>query len=117
MPRVDAFLEIGRQQGASDIHFTVGLPPLVRMDDDLTPVQYRALTDQECQDLVREIMDVDQWAKLGQVGAVDIGYSADGLGRFRLTTSMPSTGSIARTSTAAGNPSCSVTTLKQWCMP
>jgi twitching motility protein PilT len=57
MPRIDAFLEIGRQQGASDIHFAVGLPPLVRLDDDLMPVQYRALTDQECHDLVREIMD------------------------------------------------------------
>jgi twitching motility protein PilT len=84
MPRLDAFLEIGRQQGASDIHFTVGLPPLVRMDDDLTPVQYRALTDQECQDLVREIMDAHQWARLLEVGAVDIGYSAEGLGRFRI---------------------------------
>ena len=30
MARIDAFLEIGRQQGGSDIHFAVGLPPLVR---------------------------------------------------------------------------------------
>jgi len=84
MARIDAFLEIGRQQGASDIHFVVGLPPLVRLDDDLTPVQYRALTDQECHDLVREIMDDDHYARLQQAGAVDIGYASESLGRFRI---------------------------------
>jgi len=84
MARIDAFLEIGRQQGASDIHFVVGLPPLVRLDDDLTPVQYRALTDQECHDLVREIMDDDHYARLQQAGAVDIGYASENLGRFRI---------------------------------
>jgi twitching motility protein PilT len=84
MPRLDAFLEIGRQQGGSDIHFVVGLPPLVRLDDDLMPIQYRTLTDQECRDLIREIMNGDQWLRLEQLGAVDIGYSAEGLGRFRI---------------------------------
>jgi twitching motility protein PilT len=84
MPRIDAFLEIGRQQGASDIHFAVGLPPLVRLDDDLMPVQYRALTDQECHDLVREIMDDHHYATLEHDGAVDIGYASESLGRFRI---------------------------------
>src|SRR5262245_1481544 len=84
MPRIDAFLEIGRNQGGSDIHFAVGLPPLVRLDDDLLPIQYRAITDQECRDLVREIMDDSHWSRLEQAGAVDLGYSAEGLGRFRI---------------------------------
>jgi len=37
MARIDAFLRIGREQGGSDIHFTVGQPPLVRLDGELTP--------------------------------------------------------------------------------
>ena len=41
MPRIDAFLQIGKQQGGSDIHITVGLPPLVRLDGELTPIKYR----------------------------------------------------------------------------
>ena len=31
MAKIDAFLRLGREQGCSDIHFTVGLPPLVRI--------------------------------------------------------------------------------------
>ncbi len=84
MPRLDAFLQIGREQGGSDIHFTVGLPPLVRLDDDLMPIQYRALSPQECSDLVREIMDPEHWAMFEKNGAVDLGYSSEGLGRFRI---------------------------------
>jgi len=82
--RLDAFLEIGRQQGGSDIHFVVGLPPLVRLDDDLMPIQYRTLTEQECRDLIREIVSDEQWSRLEKLGAVDLGYSAEGLGRFRI---------------------------------
>jgi twitching motility protein PilT len=84
MARLDAFLEIGREQGGSDIHLAVGLPPLVRLDDDLMPIQYRALTGQECHDLVREIVDEEHWMRMEQSGAVDIGYTAEGLGRFRI---------------------------------
>ena len=32
MARIDAFLQLGREQGCSDIHITVGRPPLVRLD-------------------------------------------------------------------------------------
>jgi twitching motility protein PilT len=84
MARIDAFLEIGRQQGGSDIHFSVGLPPLVRLDDDLMPIQYRALTEQETRDLVREIMDDDHWQTFERLGAVDLGYSTETMGRFRI---------------------------------
>jgi twitching motility protein PilT len=84
MPRLDAFLEIGRQQGGSDIHLVVGLPPLVRLDDDLMPIQYRTLTEQECRDLIREIMTNEQWTRLEHAGTVDLGYTAEMLGRFRI---------------------------------
>jgi twitching motility protein PilT len=84
MPRIDAFLEIGRQQGASDIHFAVGLPPLVRLDDVLMPIPYRALSDMECDDLVREIVTDAQWDTLKERGAVDLSYEADAGGRYRI---------------------------------
>ena len=44
MANIDSFLQLGREQGGSDIHFTVGRPPLVRLDGDLVELQYRALT-------------------------------------------------------------------------
>lgn len=84
MLRIDAFLEIGKQQGGSDIHFAVGLPPLVRLDDELLPIKYRALSQQECQDLVFEMLSESQRRTLDHMGSVDLGYSAEGLGRFRI---------------------------------
>jgi len=39
MPRIDAFLQLAREQGCSDLHFTVGLPPLVRLDGELTQLK------------------------------------------------------------------------------
>jgi twitching motility protein PilT len=29
--RIDAFLKLGMQQGCSDIHLAVGVPPMLRM--------------------------------------------------------------------------------------
>jgi twitching motility protein PilT len=84
MARIDSFLELGKQQGGSDIHFTVGLPPLVRLDHELQPIKYRELSHQECHELVREIMRDDLWAVFERRGAVDLGYTAEGLGRFRI---------------------------------
>src|SRR5262245_61435301 len=84
MARIDAFLEIGRQQGGSDIHFAVGLPPLVRLDDELVPIPYRELTEQECHDLVREIVNDDHWEACREHGAADLSYHSDSAGRFRI---------------------------------
>src|SRR5262249_58458262 len=84
MARIDAFLEIGREQGGSDIHFAVGLPPLIRLDDELLPIKYRELTEQECVDLVREIVRDELWDTLAQTGAIDFAYARDAIGRFRI---------------------------------
>jgi len=84
MPRIDAFLEIGKQQGGSDIHFTVGLPPLVRLDGELVPIKYRELSHDETESLVLEILDEHHLASYRASGAADFSYRADGLGRFRM---------------------------------
>ena len=84
MPRIDAFLEIGQQQGGSDIHFTVGLPPLVRLDGELLPVKYRALTMDETEGLVREILSEQQLRVFEETGTLDLAYRAENLGRFRI---------------------------------
>lgn len=84
MARIDAFLKLGREQGCSDIHFTVGLPPLVRLDGQLTPLKYRDLSKEEIKSMIREILDESHMARLGEFGAVDSSYSSPELGRFRI---------------------------------
>jgi twitching motility protein PilT len=84
MARIDAFLEVGKQQGGSDIHFTVGKPPLVRLDGELIGIKYRALTDRETEELVSEILSESQMAQFRETGGVDLAYSAENIGRFRI---------------------------------
>jgi twitching motility protein PilT len=84
MPRIDAFLKIGREQGCSDIHFTVGLPPLVRLDGDLVPLKYRELTTEETLSLVNEIITSAQKKDFDQAGSVDLSYHSEEVGRFRV---------------------------------
>jgi twitching motility protein PilT len=84
MARIDAFLRLGREQDCSDIHLTVGLPPLVRLDGDLIPLKYRELTRDETMALVMEILDPYHQAELKARGSVDLSYTAEGLGRFRI---------------------------------
>lgn len=83
MARIDAFLQLGREQGCSDIHFTVGLPPLARLDGDLVPLKYRELSLDETKGLVREILNEEQQAHLESMGSVDLSYSSNEVGRFR----------------------------------
>ena len=39
MPRIDAFLKLGSSQGCSDVHLAVGVPPMLRMNGDLVPIE------------------------------------------------------------------------------
>lgn len=84
MARIDAFLQVGREQGCSDIHLTVGLPPLVRLDGELTPLKYRELDAEETKCLVEELLPAKEQKELEQRGAVDFSYEAEGIGRFRI---------------------------------
>jgi twitching motility protein PilT len=95
MARVDAFLQLGREQGCSDIHLTVGLPPLLRMDGELAPVKYRELDARETESLLSEILEPHLREELERRGAVDFSYFAAGLGRFRVNVYQQSRGLAA----------------------
>jgi twitching motility protein PilT len=84
MARIDAFLRIGREQGGSDIHFTVGMPPLVRLDGELNPIKYRSLTLEEAEDIIDEILTDYHREILAETGAVDLSHMSGDAGRFRI---------------------------------
>jgi twitching motility protein PilT len=84
MARIDAFLELGREQGCSDIHFAVGLAPLIRLDGEIVPVKYRSLSQEETTAMVMEILSPAQRRIFQDRGSVDLSYSSPSLGRFRI---------------------------------
>jgi len=85
MARVDAFLKLGREQGCTDVHLAVGLPPLLRNLGELSPIKYRELTEQELDSLIFEILSTDQAEQFRAGNDVDFAYESDEIGRFRVS--------------------------------
>jgi twitching motility protein PilT len=83
MARLDAFLQLGREQGCSDIHFAVGRPPMLRMHGELVPVKYRDLGAEELESMVTELLTDEQWSEFSTGVDLDFSYAREGVGRFR----------------------------------
>jgi twitching motility protein PilT len=92
MARIDAFLKLGTDQGCSDIHFAVGLPPLLRMHGDLLPIKFRELSQAELEGYLTEITNKLHQERLRQGHDVDFSYVSANGGRFRVNVYRKETG-------------------------
>jgi twitching motility protein PilT len=92
MARIDAFLKLGTDQGCSDIHFAVGVPPMLRMYGDLVPVKFRNLSSAELEGYVSEITTKAQHDQIRQGHDVDFSYVSQQGGRFRVNLFRKDTG-------------------------
>ncbi len=84
MARVNAFLKLGREQGCSDIHLSVGQPPMLRLYGELSPIKYRNLTPEELDSLVDEILSPDQRDHFLSGEDLDFSYQHEEVGRLRV---------------------------------
>ena len=92
MARIDAFLKLGTQQGCSDVHLAVGVPPMLRMHGDLLPIKFRDLRQAELEGYIAEILTRAQNDHFARGNDLDFSYvSADG-GRFRVNVYRKDTG-------------------------
>src|SRR6478609_9714148 len=92
MARIDAFLKLGTQQGCSDIHLAVGVPPMLRMFGDLMPIKFRDLRASELEGYIAEIITRNQAETLAQGHDLDFSYVAAEGGRFRVNVYRKDTG-------------------------
>lgn len=74
----------GVEKKASDIHLTVGVPIIYRINGDLIKVNEEILTPQMTEKIVNDILNNIQLQELKEKGEVDISYSASGVARFRV---------------------------------
>jgi twitching motility protein PilT len=92
MARIDAFLKLGTQQGCSDIHLAVGVPPMLRMYGDLTAIKFRELRDTELEGYISEILTPSQAEQFSKGTDVDFSYVSTDGGRFRVNVFRKDTG-------------------------
>jgi twitching motility protein PilT len=92
MARIDAFLKLGTDQGCSDIHFAVGVPPMLRMYGDLMPVRFRDLSQAELEGYIAEIITRSQQDHLRRGHDLDFSYVSANGGRFRVNVFRKDTG-------------------------
>jgi twitching motility protein PilT len=92
LARIDAFLKLGMQQGCSDIHLAIGVPPMLRLHGDLMPIKFRELREGELEGYVQEILTPTQTEYFAKGNDLDFSYvSAEG-GRFRVNVYRKETG-------------------------
>jgi twitching motility protein PilT len=77
-------LTLAHERRASDLHLKVGVPPVLRIDHQLVPVQERPrLTQADLETTVRLVTTEPQRQQFAQRRELDLGYGVAGLGRFR----------------------------------
>ncbi len=84
-PRIEVLLEEVIKKKASDLHLQVSLPPMLRVDGQLTPVQgTEILNEESIEQLIFAILDEDQKQILLKDKEFDFSFAFGDLGRFRV---------------------------------
>lgn len=84
-PRIEILLEEVIKKKASDLHLQVSLPPMLRVDGALLPVNgAQPLTEETIELLIFAILDEDQKQILLKDKEFDFSFAFGDLGRFRV---------------------------------
>src|SRR5438105_13280938 len=83
MPRIDSFLRLVAQQGASDLHFHAGNVPVIRHEGELQALPFRVLSEVETSRFLLEIMSEQQRVEFEKDQEADFVYAIEGVARFR----------------------------------
>ena len=81
---ITELLAFSVEQGASDLHLSAGLPPMIRVDGDVRRVNVPAQDHAEVQALVYDIMNDRQRKDLEEFLETDFSFEVPGVARFRV---------------------------------
>jgi twitching motility protein PilT len=84
MAKIDAFLRIMHEHGASDLHIGTGFEPMLRIQGVLEKTNHRPLTEDETKVLVYELLTDAQVEILERDGELDCAYTLPNVARFRI---------------------------------
>lgn len=81
---INRLLVTGLSNGASDIHFRVGEPPLYRVDGSLKELKFHDLTPEDTHHIAECLIKDDMKEKLDKIDEYDSTYIISGKGQFRM---------------------------------
>jgi len=72
------------KSGASDLHLSAGMPPMIRVDGDVKRINMPALSHKEVHAMVYDIMNDKQRKAFDEFLETDFSFEIPGLARFRV---------------------------------
>ncbi|MEJ7818764.1 MAG: type IV pilus twitching motility protein PilT [Rubrobacteraceae bacterium] len=72
------------KQGASDLHITVGVPPMIRMHGKVQPLDYPKMSATTTREMIYDILSNDQRQRLENEWELDFAYPVPRVARFRV---------------------------------
>ena len=81
---IGELLAFGVKNGASDLHLSAGLPPMIRVDGDVRRINVPSLEHKQVHDLVYDIMNDKQRKNYEEFLETDFSFEVPGLARFRV---------------------------------
>ena len=88
---IDRLLQYLIDTNASDLHLTVGLPPMARIDGELVPIpDTPVLSPESSRSFIHELMTEEQRTEFDSEWEIDFSLGRRGLGRYRVNAFMES---------------------------
>ena len=84
MQKIDRFLKLMNDRGASDFHLTVGRPPMLRASGAIETIRYRVVTEADFTEMLRPITAPKLWEDYVKSGDIDFSYEIPGVARYRV---------------------------------
>ena len=72
------------EKKASDLHLTVGRPPILRIDGELIPLDGSCLSPEDTLEFARSITSEKRWEEFEERHELDISLGISDVGRFRI---------------------------------
>ena len=83
-PKIDRFLRLMNDRGASDFHLTVGRPPMLRSSGSMETIRYRMIAEKDFREMLEPVTPPSIWQTFVATGDVDYSYEIPGLARYRV---------------------------------
>jgi twitching motility protein PilT len=81
---ITELLAFSAQQGASDLHLSAGLPPMIRVDGDVRRINLPPMDHRAVHTLIYEIMNDKQRKDFEEFLETDFSFEIPGVARFRV---------------------------------